>query len=908
MSGSMALSGSCPQVPRRTVLVTAAWSLPVLSVSVPLPAAAAASGGERGLTVTVEQRAILRGCMLRVTALASDAAGAPVAGTSVTFSTDVGASVIGSTTLTTDSAGRASALIDVGVTTASGQHTITAIGNNRTSSIDYIVVAAPASAPFDWRSRAIAYDEFAFDWTQPGEYPTITWDRTHLNVDVDTWKMPSYYGQPLPGDGGQEAITQLPAIVGATLVGIDKSSQDGRDYVDMARTFFHPRLGVALNNPGAGDGGADSFWYAATANVMLCAIAMLYPDADHYGDIFRSIADKYQDMVLALGGSAADFTGQGFDFTAMRLSRGSRNEGGDAAAATAVILLWAHSRFGDARYLDGARWALGFLDRSSVSVNYEWATLLAPFAASRVNAEASSTFDVRKLLMFTLQESKARPGWGTLSGSWAGYNIDGLQGSLTDGGGYAFAMGTFATAFLAPTVKYDVRYAGLIGSLLANVANAARFFYPDQVSTSKQIYGTRFVSSPAEVVAYEGFRAQEAGVRPRATGDPSSYGAQWGLPAQTTDLGLYGSGWVGIFASTVEVVSVGLVRIDVDRLDLGTADGLVRSLWVNTGTAAIDVTIPIAGTRALYDVQTDRVLVDEATDRATIGLPPGSSRLIIEVPPYPQLERSAGVSRIGGVVVNFRSAVLDLAADRSVAASSTGAGSSALNVVDGDPTSFWSSIGSSDEWISIDLSWIRFVSAIEIVWVEGASSLRVDVSVDGSVWSSVSTVGSAQSDQMITFPAVFARFVRLSAMSASGGGNVKISDVRVTSRDLASRALAVASSSVNANVPAFVTDGDVTTRWESATSDPQWIFVDLGSSQSVGRLLLWWETASAKEYRVEVSDDAAAWSTVYSTTSGQGGRESVTFPSTSARFVRIFCIRRNTQWAYSIIGLGVFGG
>ncbi len=395
---------------------------------------------------------------------------------------------------------------------------------------------------------------------------------------------------------------------------------------------------------------------------------------------------------------------------------------------------------------------------------------------------------------------------------------------------------------------------------------------------------------------------------PRATGDPSAYGKQWGLPAQTTDLGLYGAGWVGIFASTVEVVRAGLTRIDVDALDLGSSDGLRRSLWVNTGLPGIDVTIPVSGTRALYDVLTDTVLTNEATGEATIALPQGASRLVVEMDPHPHLDRTGGVTRVEGSIVNYRAAVSDFAAGRTVAASSAASGFSPQNVVDGDASTAWEAQDAWEQWVSIDLSQIRFVTDVEIDWLQAAAMVRVEVSTDGSSWTSAASAAVMDQTQYLPFPAVFARFVRLAGLTPSTGNPVAISAVRVRSRDLAARAMAIASTSVNANTAALVTDGDDMSRWESATTDPQWIVVDLERTRSVGRVLLWWETASAKAYRIEVSGDMQSWETVSSTSAGPGGRETIVFPAVEARFVRVFCTQRNTRYAYSIIALGVFEG
>jgi hypothetical protein len=63
-------------------------------------------------------------------------------------------------------------------------------------------------------------------------------------------------------------------------------------------------------------------------------------------------------------------------------------------------------------------------------------------------------------------------------------------------------------------------------------------------------------------------------------------------------------------------------------------------------------------------------------------------------------------------------------------------------------------------------------------------------------------------------------------------------------------------------------DGNTGTRWSSAFSDPQWLEVDLGSSQSICQVTLDWETAYGKAFQIQVSPDGSTWTTIYSTTAG----------------------------------------
>src|SRR5690606_20795897 len=82
-----------------------------------------------------------------------------------------------------------------------------------------------------------------------------------------------------------------------------------------------------------------------------------------------------------------------------------------------------------------------------------------------------------------------------------------------------------------------------------------------------------------------------------------------------------------------------------------------------------------------------------------------------------------------------------------------------------------------------------------------------------------------------------------------------------------------ASSVENAGTPASAAvDGDTGTRWSSAFGDPQWIQVDLGASATIDQVVLVWEAAYATAFQIQTSANGSSWQTVYSTTTGTGGR------------------------------------
>jgi F5/8 type C domain/Beta-1,3-glucanase len=115
------------------------------------------------------------------------------------------------------------------------------------------------------------------------------------------------------------------------------------------------------------------------------------------------------------------------------------------------------------------------------------------------------------------------------------------------------------------------------------------------------------------------------------------------------------------------------------------------------------------------------------------------------------------------------------------------------------------------------------------------------------------------------------------------------------------------SSTENATLtPAAATDGNPGTRWSSAFSDPQWLQVDLAAPATIDQVTLVWEAAYARAFQIQVSADAANWTTVFSTTTGAGGSQTVTVAG-SGRYVRMYGTQRGTPYGYSLFEFQVFG-
>ena len=241
----------------------------------------------------------------------------------------------------------------------------------------------------------------------------------------------------------------------------------------------------------------------------------------------------------------------------------------------------------------------------------------------------------------------------------------------------------------------------------------------------------------------------------------------------------------------------------------------------------------------------------------------------------------------------------------------------ASNVTDGDVTTRWSSAFSDPQWVQVDLGQQFPIDHVRLNWeAAGASAYQIQTSNDATNWTTdVSATGGAGSQQDFSFNAT-ARFVRVFMTARASAFGDSLYEFEVYSNGsggggtatLLSQGKPATSSSVeNASFPPQnAVDGNTGTRWSSAFSDPQWLQVDLGATHSISQVVLNWETAFGKAFQLQTSNDGTNWTTIFSTTTGTGGIQTVNVTG-SGRFVRMFGTQRGTQWGYSLWEFQVFG-
>ncbi|MDT4985967.1 MAG: hypothetical protein QOI74_61, partial [Micromonosporaceae bacterium] len=241
------------------------------------------------------------------------------------------------------------------------------------------------------------------------------------------------------------------------------------------------------------------------------------------------------------------------------------------------------------------------------------------------------------------------------------------------------------------------------------------------------------------------------------------------------------------------------------------------------------------------------------------------------------------------------------------------AGTPASSAVDGDAGTRWSSAASDPQWLQVDLGTAASITRVALTWETAyASAFTIQTSADATTWTPIysTTTGTGGAQNLAVTGT--GRYVRLTATQRATPWGVSLWEFQVFgtgnatvacgSANAAQGRPATASSTESAATPVTAAvDGDPGSRWSSVwNSDPQWLRVDLGSSQSICGVTLIWEAAYATAFQIQTSVDDTTWTPVNSTTAGTGGTQNLVVSGTG-RYVRMFgTARALAPFGYSL--------
>src|SRR5690606_10702722 len=177
-------------------------------------------------------------------------------------------------------------------------------------------------APYDmrdWKEVALKYDELIFSTTATGQYfPLINLKPSGINYpELAPLLLQTYVGTN--SNNQAEAINIMPAIVGASLINIDKSNQLGLNWVEKTKDFFNKANGqqVYLNGYSSTSGG--DWWYDVMPNIFFYQLYKQYPHITDFNTQFVSVADRWLAAVHAMGGSTTPWTVPDMNYRAFNL-------------------------------------------------------------------------------------------------------------------------------------------------------------------------------------------------------------------------------------------------------------------------------------------------------------------------------------------------------------------------------------------------------------------------------------------------------------------------------------------------------------------------------------------------------------------------------------------------------------
>jgi len=514
----------------------------------------------------------------------------------------------------------------------------------------------------DWKQVAIDYDNFIFDTSLTGTHLPITKISTSDGINypnLKTIRMDTYVGSTDHGNTA-EAINILPAVVGATLVGVDKTTHLSTNWVSKIKDFYNLKnnQNVYLNSYSTGTG--NDWWYEIMPNVFFYQLYALYPNADtDFSSQFTTIADRELDVLYKLGGTIQPWNTPNMNYRAFNLISGLPNNTSvpepETAGSIGWILYQAYTQTNNTKYLQGAEMALDFLQNWTSNPSYEIQLPYGIAAAARMNAVEGTNYDIQKMMNWTFSPGQGTlRGWGCIVGKWNGYDVSGLIGEANDGGDdYAFSMNGFQhAAALTPVAKYDKRYARSIGKWILNLANASRLFYRNALPQANQepasyAWATQYDANAC--IPYESMKQNWNGVQPVAMGDAVKGG--WA----STDLSMYSGSSVGYLGAIIEKTNVeGILRIDLNKTDFRGNNSYANYLYYNpvTTSQTVQLSLP-TGNYDVYDAISETVLKTNVSGIINFDIAPDGIRLLVIYPTGKTTLLKGRLKTVDGNVIDY---------------------------------------------------------------------------------------------------------------------------------------------------------------------------------------------------------------------------------------------------------------
>ena len=209
----------------------------------------------------------------------------------------------------------------------------------------------------DYKKLALQFDKTVYDFNAKGKFWPLVWiDSSKKNFPQNVVGLYTALADVRQGTQTTKAcfmkrLATMGAVLGAKLVGIDKTNQQGLNYVAMLKNYFNKETGwdIMMNNTCPevallGGGYGRDWWYDVYPNVLFYAVYDQYPNEPGFTEIARTIAEKFYKADSILNGN---YDWSYFDYGKMKPMKNQICAQPDAAAGHAWVLYAAYKKFGD---------------------------------------------------------------------------------------------------------------------------------------------------------------------------------------------------------------------------------------------------------------------------------------------------------------------------------------------------------------------------------------------------------------------------------------------------------------------------------------------------------------------------------------------------------------------------------
>ena len=533
----------------------------------------------------------------------------------------------------------------------------------------------------DWRKVSQAYYNWVLDpAASGGGFPVVA-----VSAGKPGFTMKDYVGSR----PGGEALACLSAVIGAKLAGMNPKQLHGVDYVEQAKAWYDPAIGIYRNTVSDRSPVVHADIYGYWAAILGMEMAAQYPGDPQLQKQAVTSAQAFLKIAHGLGAPAhPHYDVLGWDFA--KNEPGGRPEPMNRfghAPSVAWALMAGAKLTGDPEMLRCARATMQwYCDHPG---RYEISHVMGPLTAARLNVQGGKQIDLDRVLNAWFGDGAiSSHSMAVTAGTRAGgLTTDGLDGTRWPNGEfYAFTMGTLQNAaWLVPVARYDPRYARAIARFALHDANSARLLQGMGLDADHQDHAAwKAKWDKTNLLFYEGLMSSDpsshrfspAGpepphpLRPYATGDPvlNAWGtghlkvdpkdyivqrAQW-FGKTPDNLSLYGGNHVGFLGGIEAATSAaGILRWDCLATDWYHPPALPTFLYYNPYDQVKVITLPLAQPISLYDAVAGRFIARRALPGYRLTLAADQAAVLVEVKIGAKIARHGPQLLADGIVIDY---------------------------------------------------------------------------------------------------------------------------------------------------------------------------------------------------------------------------------------------------------------